>query len=216
MSQDQEKNTNEELPPTNLPNLQMQSLLGEMRQIMRVELEHIHERFDRVEEGTQQRQPPFAPNASRRNRLHQREIDEVGEFEGDDLEEEFDRMSVGSHRRYGRDREARNWVDNNLGSIKMKIPAFQGKSDPEAYLEWEKKMELVFDCHNYSELKKVKLAAIEFTDYAIVWWDQLCINRRRGGERPIETWDEMKRLMRRRFVPSHYYRDLYLKLQGLH
>ena len=26
----------------------------------------------------------------------------------------------------------------------------------------------------------------------------------------------MKRVMRRRFVPSHYYRDLYLKLQGLH
>ncbi|XP_057485167.1 uncharacterized protein LOC130771560, partial [Actinidia eriantha] len=66
------------------------------------------------------------------------------------------------------------------------------------------------------ELKKVKLATIEFTDYAIVWWDQFCINRRRNGERPIETWDEMKRVMRRRFVPSHYYRDLYLKLQGLY
>ena len=26
----------------------------------------------------------------------------------------------------------------------------------------------------------------------------------------------MKRVMRRRFVPSHYYRDLYLKLQGLY
>ncbi|WP_163008930.1 hypothetical protein, partial [Streptomyces sp. S5] len=136
MSQDQEKNTNEELPPTNLPNLQMQALLGEMRRMMRVELEHIHERLDRVEEGTQRGQPPFAPNAPRRNRLRQREIDEVGEFEGDDFEEEFDRMSVGCHRRYGRDREARNRMDNNLGSIKMKIPAFQGKSDPEAYLEW--------------------------------------------------------------------------------
>jgi hypothetical protein len=26
----------------------------------------------------------------------------------------------------------------------MKIPSFQGRSDPEAYLEWEKKMEFVF------------------------------------------------------------------------
>ena len=42
--------------------------------------------------------------------------------------------------------------DNNLGSIKMKVPSFQGKNDPKAYLEWEKKMELVFDCHNYSKL----------------------------------------------------------------
>lgn len=59
-------------------------------------------------------------------------------------------------------------MDNNLGRIKKKIPVFQGKSDPEACLEREKKMELVFDCHNYSKLKKVKLAAIEFTSYAIV------------------------------------------------
>ena len=28
---------------------------------------------------------------------------------------------------------------------KLKIPFFQGKNDPEAYLEWERKVELVFD-----------------------------------------------------------------------
>ena len=76
-------------------------------------------------------------------------------------------------------------------------------------------MEFVFDCHNYSEAKKVKLAVIEFSDYAIVWWDQLMISRRRNGERPVSTWEEMKALMRRRFVPSHYYRELYKRLQGL-
>ncbi|KAM7469534.1 hypothetical protein LguiA_007717 [Lonicera macranthoides] len=97
----------------------------------------------------------------------------------------------------------------------MKIPSLQGKNDPEAYLEWEKKVELVFDCHNYSEMKKVKLAAIEFSDYAIVWWDQLMLNRRRNRERPIATWEEMKIVMRKRFIPSHYYRELYQKLQGL-
>ena len=34
-------------------------------------------------------------------------------------------------------------------------------------------------------------------------------------ERLVETWDEMKSLMRRCFVPNHYYRDLYQKLQRL-
>ena len=62
--------------------------------------------------------------------------------------------------------------------IKMKIPSFQGRNDLEAYLEWEKKVEMVFDCHHYFEEKKVKLAAIEFTDYAIIWWDQLVTTRR--------------------------------------
>ncbi|XP_016690209.2 uncharacterized protein [Gossypium hirsutum] len=91
----------------------------------------------------------------------------------------------------------------------------ESKSDPEAYLEWEKKIELVFDYHNYSEAKKVKLAAIEFSDYAMIWWDQLITSRRRNGKRPIATWTKMKALMRRRFIPSYYHRELYQKLQSL-
>jgi hypothetical protein len=106
-------------------------------------------------------------------------------------------------------------VDRNLGSFKIKIPTFQGRNDPEAYLEWEKKTELTFACHNYSEEKKMKVVVIEFIDYAIIWWHQLVTNKRRNHERPIKTWGELKALMRWRFVPSHYYRDLYYKLQNL-
>ncbi|XP_052477140.1 uncharacterized protein LOC128032566 [Gossypium raimondii] len=72
-----------------------------------------------------------------------------------------------------------------------------------------------FDCHNYSKIKKVKLAAIEFSDYAMIWWDQLTTSRRRNGEWPISTWAEMKAVMRRRFIPSYYHRELYQKLQNL-
>ncbi|KAL4278183.1 hypothetical protein GQ457_03G017470 [Hibiscus cannabinus] len=63
--------------------------------------------------------------------------------------------------------------------------------------------------------KKVRLAAMEFTDYALIWWDQLSISRRRTGEGPVRTWTEMKAIMRKRFVPSHYHRDLFLKLESL-
>ena len=61
----------------------------------------------------------------------------------------------------------------------------------------------------------VKLAVIEFTDYAIIWCYQLVMNGRRNNERLIETWEEMKVTIRRRFVRSHYYRDLYQNLQCL-
>ena len=76
-------------------------------------------------------------------------------------------------------------------------------------------MEFIFDCHQYSEEKKVKLAAIEFIDYALVWWDQLVTSRRRDHDRPIETWEEIKAIMCKRFVPTHYYREFYNKLQNL-
>ena len=45
----------------------------------------------------------------------------------------------------------------------------------------------MFDCHNYLEVNKVTLAAVEFTDYAIIWQDQLAVNRQRNRKRPIET-----------------------------
>ena len=105
--------------------------------------------------------------------------------------------------------------EDGLGSIKLKIPSFLGKNDPEAYLEWEMKIEQVFDCHNYSDERKVRLAATEFSDYALVWWDQSTKDRRRNGEHAVETWEEMKAIMRKRYVPSHYRRELHHKLQGL-
>ena len=186
----------------------MEALLGEMRRMMQREMEPIQERIDQMENTNRQQAAP------RRGRNHPIDIeDDFADSQGGGIEDDDDRETVYAPRRQGRG--ARHREDNNLGSIKMKIPSFQGKNDPEAYLEWEKKVELVFDCHNYSEIKKVKLAAIEFSDYAIVWWDQLVSSRRRNRERPIETWAEMKALMRRQFVPTHYYRDLYNKLQRL-
>ncbi|KAJ8753022.1 hypothetical protein K2173_008809 [Erythroxylum novogranatense] len=97
----------------------------------------------------------------------------------------------------------------------MQIPAFKGRNDAEAYLEWERKVDMIFKCHNFSEEKKVKLVAVEFTDYALIWWDQFVTFRRRNGERPINTWAAMKACMRKRFVPSYHYREMHQKLQRL-
>ncbi|XP_057990435.1 uncharacterized protein LOC131172909 [Hevea brasiliensis] len=80
----------------------------------------------------------------------------------------------------------------------MKIPPFHGKEDVEAYIEWERQIEMIFEFHNYSKEKKVKLAAVEFKDYALVWWDQLLARRRRHGLRGVTTWAEMKEILRER------------------
>ncbi|RDY04768.1 hypothetical protein CR513_11478, partial [Mucuna pruriens] len=114
-------------------------------------------------------------------------------------EEEEEEYSNGRYNENERRIRGEPRHDNYLGNIKMTIPTFQGKNDPEVYLEWERKIEHVFDCHNYSEEEK----------------DQFVINRRRYGERPIRTWEDMKSIMRRRFVSNHYHRDLCRKLQCL-
>jgi hypothetical protein len=104
-------------------------------------------------------------------------------------------------------------VDQNLGSIKLKILAFKGKTDPEAYLEWGRKVEMIFDSHRYLEEKKVKLLVVEFTDYDMVWWERLVVERRRNRERPINTWEELKTIMKKRYIPKHYYQELFNRLQ---
>jgi hypothetical protein len=58
------------------------------------------------------------------------------------------------------------------------------KNGPEVYLEWEKKVEWIFECHNYPKPKKIKLA---FIDYIIVWWDQLVTNYIRNYERQVDS-----------------------------
>ena len=190
----------------------MQALTSEVQRMFRAELEQFHERVEQRFEYP--RNPPIR---RRRERLPRRgaRVEEEEYDRGDFLDENgYD--SVISNRRYGgRHREDRNREDSNLGNIKIKIPSFQGKNDPEAYLEWKRKVELVFDCHNYSEKKKVKLAVIEFANFSIVWWDQLVLNKRRNREPSVETWEEMKRVMRKRFVPTYYYQELYNKLQNL-
>ncbi|KAK8508406.1 hypothetical protein V6N12_055242 [Hibiscus sabdariffa] len=171
----------------NPPDLQLQALERMMRRIVSDAIEPLASRMDRIDGGS--------------HSVH----DEVqGEIEVD--------QSPRQHTpRQGRLQQ----VDDNIFNIKVAIPSFQGRSDPDAYLTWESKVEHVFECYNYSKQKKVRLAAMEFVDYALLWWDQLLLSRRRTGEGPVTTWNEMKRIMRKRFVPSHYHRELYQKLQNL-
>ena len=169
--------------------------------MMRQELMAITDRLDRMERDARQRHPRtapprFAPNPPRRNQPRRAENEDDEVFGEDELADDLDRISLESRQgdEYNEGRRERNRFDrgfDNMGNIKMKIPEFRGRSDPDEYLDWERKMERVFDCHEYSERKKVKLAAIEFTEYAVVWWDKLCISRKYGGIAPIDNWGEM-------------------------
>ena len=84
------------------------------------------------------------------------------DYHEDEFEDEEDQASLNNEGRFAprgerrgrgfrRDPRWQDGTDRNLGKIKMKILSFQGKNDPEAYLEWEKKVKLIFKCHSYSE-----------------------------------------------------------------
>ena len=136
-----------------------------------------------------------------------------GDYDGDDdMLSDMDDHRHGVHHGY-RDRH-RCRDDDGLSKVKVSIPKFNGKESADDYFEWETKVDQIFDFYTYPPVKKAKLVAIEFTCYAITWWNQVCADFCRVGHDRI-TWDDMKREMRRRFVPTHYSRELHLRLKRL-
>ena len=59
---------------------------------------------------------------------------------------------------------------------------FDGGSDLEAYLTWKWRVDKIFCVHNYSEQKKMAMAALEFDGYALIWWEQMLNDREKLGK----------------------------------
>jgi hypothetical protein len=70
--------------------------------------------------------------------------------------------------------------------LKLKIASFRGSSSPKEYLEWIQKVEKVFEWYEYSKERKCKVAALEFTNYALLWWENLKIQRGRNGKQHLK------------------------------
>ena len=100
--------------------------------------------------------------------------------------------------------------NDSFSKIKFKIPPFNGKYDPAAYLDWELEVEQKFSCHDILANSQVKAAISEFTDFALIWWREY---KHKHPNTIPTTWDQLKAAMRHRFVPSYYARDLLNKMQ---
>jgi hypothetical protein len=94
-------------------------------------------------------------------------------------------------------------ANDSFAKIKFKIPSFNGKYDPAAYLDWELEVDQKFSCHDIPASSQLKAAISEFTDFALIWWREY-----KQKHPPPTTWTQLKATMRHRFVPSYYARDL--------
>jgi hypothetical protein len=102
--------------------------------------------------------------------------------------------------------------DDAFSKVKFKIPPFDGKYDPDAYITWEIAVDQKFACHEFPENARVRAATSEFIEFASVWWIE---HGKKNPNNMPQTWDALKRVMRARFVPSYYARDMLNKLQQL-
>ncbi|VFQ80058.1 unnamed protein product, partial [Cuscuta campestris] len=104
---------------------------------------------------------------------------------------------------------------NEGSDFKVDIPAFEGKNDPDEFLEWLETVERVFDFKDVSDEKKVKIVALKFQKYASTCWTNTCTKRRRNDKEPVSTWIKMRSLLKKKFLPAEYVRENFAKLQTL-
>jgi len=98
----------------------------------------------------------------------------------------------------------------------VKFPSFSGDGDPNVYLGREAKVDQIFHVHEVLEDQRVRLAFLEFLDYAMQWWHKTLMDIGLNKRPPVVSWNDLKECMRDRFVPPHFRKDLLLKLQRLH
>ena len=68
-------------------------------------------------------------------------------------------------------------IQASTNDFKAKSPEFEGKLDPEDFLDWLHTVERVFEYKDIPEDKKVKLIALRLRKYASLWWTNLCAKR---------------------------------------
>jgi len=87
-------------------------------------------------------------------------------------------------------RAKRPAININSNDFGVDIPEFEGKLDPEEFLDWLSTVERVFDYKDVLEDKNVNLVALKLQKYASLWWTNLCAKRIRNGKEEIRTWEK--------------------------
>jgi hypothetical protein len=75
---------------------------------------------------------------------------------------------------------------------------------PQEYLAWEEVMDhwLLPRSRDYGEITCYTSALERFDQTTTAWWRRLRYDMRIKGQSPPNTWEEVKRLARQRFVPA--------------
>ena len=103
-----------------------------------------------------------------------------------------------------------SWIQASTNDFKVEIPEYEGKLDPEEFLDQLHTVERVFEYKVALKDKKVKLVALKLKKYASLWWANLCAKRVRERKTKIRTWEKMKSKLKARFLPPTYVQDLSL------
>nr|GEW22611.1 NAC domain-containing protein [Tanacetum cinerariifolium] len=76
--------------------------------------------------------------------------------------------------------------------IKVDIPEYDRKLDPDEFVKWLRTVKLVFDYKQTTEENEVKIIALKLRKYASTWWSNVCLKRERLGKQRFEQEEVSK------------------------
>nr|GEW80356.1 RNA-directed DNA polymerase [Tanacetum cinerariifolium] len=128
--------------------------------------------------------------------------------ENEDFDEEYNPFHV-SRGSESSDEEAqyqnnnrRNNRSQRGASMRVDIHVFEGRIQPDEFIDWIHTVERVFDYQEVRDDLKVKIVAIKLKKHAYVWWEQLKLKRAHENKPRIRTWEKMKRELQKKFLPD--------------
>ncbi|CAA7058339.1 unnamed protein product [Microthlaspi erraticum] len=130
----------------------------------------------------------------------------------EEYEEDDDHRRVHHTDHFGRGADRDNRWENGF---KVDIPEFHGGIRGDDLLAWIISVEEVLDFKQVLDNRRVPLVAMRFRGHAASWWNQLKSTRTRTGKEPIQSWERLKKHLRKTFLPHNYDRTMYTRLQNL-
>ena len=97
---------------------------------------------------------------------------------------------------------------------KLNISEFDGRMDPDEFFDWLNMVEYLFENYDPLERGKVKMMAIKMCKNASIWWKNMKRQRERDGKKKIETWEKMKKELKRKYLSFNYRQATYLEIQN--
>ena len=64
-------------------------------------------------------------------------------------------------------------------------------------------MDQIFDVNGVRDEHRVKLASLEFLDYAMQWWHQYLMDIELHKRQPVVSWNDLKACLRARYSYPH-------------
>ena len=77
--------------------------------------------------------------------------------------------------------------------------------DPKEYCNWKEDMDYYFEWSDMSEKIKIRFAKIRLLGQARMYWNHVETMAMYRRHEPIGTWNEMKDLLRKKYLPPSYH-----------